>query len=247
MRQVPQFKFLVIGNGRTARHISYYLQSMGHLISSWHYRSQSISELKLMSQNVDRILLLIRDSQIESFLEVNPYLKTLSTIHFSGALHVDGISNVHPLISFSLDLFPLTFYETIPFAYFDPKISFVDIFPGALNPNFYIPLETKGLYHGLCVASGNLTVHLWQLVASQFQHNFSLDQKVLIPFLKSLNLNLELNWKEALTGPIARRDEKTLATNYYALQLTPLIEIFEAHVKVAWPEFAIKHFTKLNK
>ncbi len=85
-------------------------------------------------------------------------------------------------------------------------------------------------------------VLLWQLVGTEFKKNFNFETESLLPYLKSVTHNLEVNWELALTGPIARKDENSLYKNYLSLCETPLKNIFEAHVSVAWPEFAEKYF-----
>lgn len=251
MRQVPSKKYLIIGNGRTAKHIGYYFTHLGHDITYWHYQKISYQNnllyttepLQELSYKNDKILILIKDAGIEDFINQYSFLKNPNTIHFSGSLEVAGISNVHPLISFGQDLFPTDFYPRIPFAQFDsPEKSLESFLPGISNPSFYIPKKEKSLYHGLCVASGNLTVLLWQMVADQLNKNWNLNNDYLKPYLKSVTSNLQTHWETALTGPIARRDEATLVKNYQALQNTPLNEIFKAHIKAAWPEFADQHF-----
>jgi len=251
MRQVPSLQFLIIGNGRASKHMGYYLNQLQHQVTHWHHRNDlniptietSPEKLKEFAHKNDRILLLIKDSAIASFLDQYPFLRTTKTIHFSGSLEITGIANVHPLVSFGNNFFDINFYEQIPFAHFDsPSQSLSDTLPGLPNPSFYIPRTAKSLYHALCVASGNLTVLLWHLVALEFKKKFSIEEDYLKPYLESVFLNLKTNWDQALTGPIARRDELTLSKNYSALQDTVLKEIFMAHTKLAWPEFALKYF-----
>lgn len=251
MRQVPSKKYLIIGNGRTAKHIGYYLKQLEHSVTYWHYKNNSnantalhtIEALQDLNDKNDKVLLLIKDSAIENFITRHSFLRTPKTIHFSGSLDIAGISNVHPLISFGPDLFPVHFYQRIPFAQFDSSEKTLnDFLPGLPNPSFYIPKSSKALYHGLCVASGNLTVLLWQMVAGELKKSLNLNNDYLKPFLESVTMNLNTHWETALTGPIARRDEATLIKNYQALSETPLNEILKAHIKIAWPEFAHKHF-----
>jgi hypothetical protein len=254
MRQVPKVTYLIIGNGRTARHILHYLGLLDYPTLNWHYRSQKScqntacfsepADLRRLADQSDRILLLIKDSAIESFLELYPFLRTKKTVHFSGALDVQGISNCHPLISFSHELFELDFYRRIPFARFNEMTDLNQILPGLKNPSFFVPKQSKPLYHGLCVAGGNLMVLLWQLVEREFTQHFGVNHDLLIPYLESITGNLKNHWHQALTGPIARRDENTLNKNYVALTNTPLKAIFEAHIREAWPEFADRHFNQ---
>lgn len=269
--------------------MTYYLGQMGHTIQGWHYRPQpegsllkdlpsEPQQLKDLFAGCDRALLLIKDGAIENFLNQHPFLRESKTIHFSGALFVEGIENIHPLVSFGPDLFPAVFYQSIPFALFSDSLSkthelhpqkndprkteredrdqdqaqdldlgplnprLATILPELPNPSFLVSRREKALYHGLCVASGNLMVLLWQLAGREFQNTFQLSSTHLLPYLQSITTNLSLNWNGALTGPIARRDEETLNKNYVTLKSTPLRPIFEAHVQQAWPEFAKKYF-----
>lgn len=240
--------YLIIGNGRTARHMTHYLWLLGHQTKHWHYRESNQTPLESLVSQCDRTLLLIKDSAIESFLRDFPFLRSSKTVHFSGAIDVLGIGNVHPLISFSHELFNLEFYQQIPFAIFtDEAANLEHLLPGLNNPSFVLPKKSKGLYHGLCVASGNLTVLLWQLVGQVFKDQLNVPHERLIPYLESIAQNLKTHWAKALTGPIARRDEITLSKNSEALRETPLNDIFEAHVRTAWPEFAEKHFPQKSQ
>jgi predicted short-subunit dehydrogenase-like oxidoreductase (DUF2520 family) len=221
----------------------FYLRQLGHSVKLWHYKADSAEQLKVLAYESNRILLLIKDSVIEEFIATYPFLKTPHTVHFSGALDVHGIQNVHPLISFSHELFDLEFYREIPFAIFDDEVSSLTaLLPGLANPSFTIPKAQKALYHGLCVASGNFTVLLWQLVGKTFLEQLGVSNNQLAPYLESVTKNLKQQWESALTGPIARHDSKTLLKNYNALKETPLKGIFEAHVRNAWPEFGSEYF-----
>lgn len=261
MRQVPREKILIIGNGRAAKHIHFYLTQLHFDIRHWHSKDlnprsisfpstsdkelqQKMEELRSLHETSHHTLLLIKDSAIEEFLIRYPFLRTSKTLHFSGSLDIPGVANIHPLISFGDDLFEPDFYPQIPFAHFDSSShQLTDYLPGLPNPSFYIPKNAKALYHGLCVASGNLTVLLWQAALEEFKKNFAIHDQILMPYLESITLNLKTNWNKALTGPIARRDEITLEKNFEALKNTNLNEIFTAHIKLAWPEFASKYFS----
>lgn len=256
MRQVPPKSYLIVGLSRTAKHMAFYLRHLGHSVNQWHYRktpeceksgvSSDPQELKRLSEAADGVLLLIKDGALVEFLQTHPFLRQQKTVHFSGALQIEGVRNVHPLISFSIDLFEPEFYPQIPFALFteeNSEVQLTDVLPGVPNPFFKLNPQEKSLYHGLCVASGNLMVLLWQAVGREFQkHFYANPQPLLAPYLDSITRNLKTNWDQALTGPIARKDETTLNKNYVALKNTELREIFEAHVQRAWPTFAETHF-----
>lgn len=249
MRQVPTYQFLIIGNGRAAKHMRHYLTLNGHYIHQWHYKWSTENSASDLNQDLlqlfnksDYCLLLIKDSEINGFLTQYPQLRNSKTLHFSGSMEIKGIGNIHPLISFSEPLYDIAFYQNIPFAQFEnPQAQLSDFISGISNPCFYISKDQKTLYHGLCVASGNLTVLLWQMVGQMFSDHFHLSHEILKPYLESICQNLTTHWTHALTGPIARKDELTLLKNYEALKNSPLCPILEAHIQSAWPDFYLKH------
>ena len=69
-RQVP-LTYLLIGNGRLARHLAHYFTAKNLAYTQWNRRDKDLSELQDLSQQADYILLLIRDDQIDSFIN-NP-------------------------------------------------------------------------------------------------------------------------------------------------------------------------------
>lgn len=69
MRQVP--KYLIIGNGRVARHLCHYFSLLKiKQFSQWD-RSQSLERLHELATDATHILLAIKDSAIEQFIDAH--------------------------------------------------------------------------------------------------------------------------------------------------------------------------------
>jgi len=96
MGQVPKKAYGIVGSGKAAKHIKYYFQCLNILIKSW-ARTENIKAPSEVLADCDTILLLINDSEIESFIAQNPFLKEKEVVHFSGSLVVPGIQSTHPL------------------------------------------------------------------------------------------------------------------------------------------------------
>jgi predicted short-subunit dehydrogenase-like oxidoreductase (DUF2520 family) len=79
-------------------------------------------------------------------------------------------------------------------------------------------VKKKSLYHSLCVLSGNFTTMLWQKVFQDFQDKLKLEPELLLPYMEQTFENLNLNWVDALTGPLARKDDATIEKNIHALE-----------------------------
>lgn len=237
--QVPEMKapltYLIIGNGNIARHFSHYFSLKQIKFNKWSRSECHISELQTLSKSSDIILLLISDDAIESFVQENPFLKEKTLIHFSGSLVTPLAYGAHPLMSFSEQLYELPTYESISFVV-EKNSKFMTYFPDLKNPNFEIEKSQKALYHTLCVLSGNFSVLLWQKAMHDFQTKLALPSQILIPYLKQITHNLTTNPETALTGPLARRDTKTLKKNLASLKSDPYYNVYLSFVQSVDPE-----------
>jgi predicted short-subunit dehydrogenase-like oxidoreductase (DUF2520 family) len=84
----------------------------------------------------------------------------------------------------------------------------------------------RGLYHASAVLASNATVALFDLAASQLARAARLPapiaQRALLPLLRGTVENLRvLGLPRALSGPIARGDEATVAANLASLSADP--------------------------
>ncbi|MBB6479832.1 DUF2520 domain-containing protein [Spirochaeta isovalerica] len=207
----------IVGDGRMATHFARYLQLSGIPYKQWSRKANSEDPSDYL-KNSRAVFLLIRDDAIASFAEENPGLKEMPLIHFSGSLFLEGIPSIHPLMTFSKELYSLEKYRTIPFIHEKGKMSLRDVLPELPNPVQAMDFRMKSLYHSLCVLSGNFTTMLWQKAFSDFDEKLELDDRLLIPYMEQTFENLKSNWTDALTGPLARRDKETVERNLQALE-----------------------------
>lgn len=110
MRQVP--RYLLIGNGRVAKHFRHYFTSLGLSFTTWQ-RNQPDMQLQL--RDVSHILLLISDQQIETFIQQHLSNTSALLVHFSGSLISEKAHGAHPLMTFSHSLYDISQYQRIPF------------------------------------------------------------------------------------------------------------------------------------
>lgn len=208
----------IVGNGRMASHFVRYLELSGIPLKQWS-RSKNSSEDPVETLKDCRVVfLLIKDDSISEFLKKHPQLKTMNPVHFSGSLFLEDIPSIHPLMTFSKEMYTLEKYRAIPFIHEKGKVSLQDLIPELPNPSRAINSGEKPLYHSLCVLSGNFTTMLWQKAFKDFQDKLELDPHLLIPYMEQTFENLKTNWADALTGPLARRDEETIKKNMNALE-----------------------------
>jgi predicted short-subunit dehydrogenase-like oxidoreductase (DUF2520 family) len=230
VRQVP--KYLVIGNGRMAKHMAFYFASMELLFSTWARSRDSLERLDILLQDATHVLVLISDAAIEPFIKQHLFDRHphLLVCHFSGALVSAYAASAHPLQTFSDTLYPIESYHKIPFFTEEGKADFPTLFPTLSNPHYKIGKQSKSYYHALCVLANNFSVLLWQKFMREMQERFEVDYRDLTPFLQQTFMNLAHNPLNALTGPFARQDTETLFHNMEALKDDKFIEIFKAFV-----------------
>ncbi|MFI4938609.1 MAG: DUF2520 domain-containing protein [Candidatus Berkiellales bacterium] len=226
MRQVPYY--LVIGSGRMATHICYYLTLLNLPFIQWSRNKNSFSELTSHLKDTTHILLLITDSNIHSFAQEMNIKPSQKLIHFSGQLSVEGIYSTHPLMTFNQDLYPLQTYQKIPFILENEGPILSELLPGLPNPWYLIPKELKTFYHALCVLSGNFSCILWQKFFNELVNTFQLPAEVGIPYLKQIFHNIMINPDTAVTGPLIRKDHATIDSHLKALQQDPFFKIYQS-------------------
>ncbi|RME16994.1 MAG: DUF2520 domain-containing protein [Bdellovibrio sp.] len=241
MRQVPR-KFLIIGAGRLARHLSFYLKSQGLCVLNWkrldsscgfHLSASEKADLQEKSRQCEVVLLAIKDQAIAPFVQANEFLKENLLIHFSGALSLKECYSMHPLMTFGQKLYSLDFYPKIPFVLEEKSPSFSEVFFPLKNPWFRLEAEKKPLYHALCVASGNFTVLLWQEIMRRFQEELNLPAEILKPYLFKTMENLVSHSESALTGPLQRGDQKTIQLNLEALRGSQLFDVYKSFLNLS--------------
>lgn len=220
----------IIGNGKMAKHFIHYLTLLQFPYQQW-TRDQSSESLVILTQRCSPILLLINDDAIESFIEQHPCLQGKLLVHFSGAIHVKNAYGAHPLLCFSQELYTLETYKKIPFIYEENAPEFQSILPGLKNPHFKIPIHLKSFYHAICVLSGNFTVILWQKFFSEFENTFHIPKEQAHLFLQQTMQNLLTDPQHALTGPLSRKDTKTIETHLATLKNDPFQKVYQAFLE----------------
>jgi 2-dehydropantoate 2-reductase len=157
--QVPAY--LLIGNGRVARHVACYFDHLGLSCTQWH-RGMPEETLAAQAAAASHILILIRDDAIADFAQFHLSGVSALKIHFSGALVAAGIHGAHPLMTFGPDLYAPEKYAAIPFVIEDDAPDFAALLPGLPNAHARIKKNDKAKYHALCAMAGNFSCLLWQ-------------------------------------------------------------------------------------
>lgn len=217
-------KYGIIGNGRMAKHLRYYFSLLNIPCVQWS-RSQSEEELQQLIHNSTHILVLISDDAIIPFIDAHPELATKTLVHFSGSLVTDKALGVHPLMTFSNELYDLNTYASFPFVC-EEGVDFNMLFPALQNPYFSVKKEHKAYYHSLCVMCGNFTTILWSEIFESFKNKLGMPKEILFPFMVQIFKNLQRNHKTALTGPVSRKDKKTIVSNLEALSRSPYQDLY---------------------
>ena len=231
MRQVPTY--LIIGNGRVANHIRHYLQSLSLPYITWSRSKNTIENLNSFLLQVTHVLILINDSSIDAFIENNILSRNvqLKLIHFSGNTISKYAYFAHPLQTFGNKLYSVNHYKKIPFIIESDSLTFSELLPGFENPHYKINRDDKNYYHALCVMANNFTTLLWQKFFSEMRSRFEMKIEHVHPFLDQTFHNIKHDFQDALTGPIARKDKKTLLDDLKALSNDNFFKIFEAFTK----------------
>ena len=225
--------FLIIGNGRMAKHFSRYLTLLGLAHECWH-RHESVHHLKDKIALSSHVMLLISDDQIDLFIEQHQLENTRKIlVHFSGALNSKHAHSAHPLMTFDHTEYDLATYQEILFVCTSDSLSFVDLLPGILNKHLFIPKESKNYYHTMCVMANNFTTLLWQIFFNEMQSNFSINAIDIHPFLNQTLKNIQKDHQHALTGPIARGDDKTTKKHLSELEDIPhLQQLYQSFIEL---------------
>lgn len=227
MRQV-----LLIGSGRLAQHLQSYFQQIALPYLSWSRAQNDEADLLRKISLSSHVLIAIRDDALEEFISSH-YFEEKTVVHFSGSLVIPGAFGAHPLMTFGPETYDLETYKNIPFVLEKGAPALFKLIPDLENPFFFISREQKALYHALCVSSGNFTTLLWQKVFAEFEQTLHLPREVLYTYLDQIVANLKSNSEAALTGPLARKDIKTIRKNLSALEGRELQDIYQAFVRSA--------------
>ncbi len=232
MRQVPENgNYLLIGGGKLARHLAHYMQSLDVSFLQWKRYDQSVPELLQFIENQSKVLLCIKDDQLQEFYS-SFGREDRQFVHFSGTFSHPKIQGFHPLMTFGQELYDLETYESIHFVGTTEEIHFRETFPFLRNSFSTISEEHKSLYHSLCVLSGNGTTLLWDLIDQEFQ-KLGLPKEALDPYLKQVSKNIQQGHPGRWSGPWYRQDQSTIEKNQQALQGRPLLNLYQEFKKLS--------------
>jgi len=229
MRQVPPC-YLILGSGRMARHMAHYFDLLDLPYHRFARKTHDFSELPQLLQKTTHVLILLRDDAIEAFITAHLTECSHTLVHFSGSLATPFAYGAHFLVSFSQTLQPLETYQQAWFVLDAEDKSLNELLPGLPNQSITIPREAKALYHSLCVLSGNFTCMLWQKFYDSLQQNWQIPKPAADMYLKLIMTNILADPKQALTGPLVRNDQKTIAANLQALTDDPFQQVYHAFV-----------------
>lgn len=232
MRQVPvksKTPYLLIGNGQLSKHLANYFRLSNIAFLTWSRNSQG--KLPQLISLSDKIIVLINDDEIENFISKSRVgFEEKIWIHCSGSLTIPFAEGVHPLMTFTNELYDLDTYRQIPFITEIGKKKFSQLFPELSNPTFQIKSELKPYYHAWCVISGNFTTIIWQKFFEILENRFGINKKNAFPYLNTITKNLLLN-SSSLTGPLQRNDKKIIKKNILALKDDPFEDVYKSFVK----------------
>lgn len=237
MGQVPIIKntaYLFVGNGRLSKHFQFYFKSLNipHLV--WSRNSKK--NFNDLAKQVEKILVLIKDDEIEKFISENKsvHLNDKLFIHFSGLLSTPLAESAHPLMTFGDNLYEQNLYQQITFITEFGRKSFKELFPELPNPSFKINSEQKPLYHAFCVMSGNFTTILWQRFFD-YLNSLNIPKQAGYLYLQKIAENV-ITSNSPLTGPIHRNDSQTINKHLIALEEHSMKNIYKSFLELFYTE-----------
>lgn len=227
-------QYLILGRGRLARHLEYYLKLQGHQISLWsREKGAGISEeLSAKKGSAVKALIVVSDQAIPQMIDsCLRYFPCEDVCHFSGSCFDSRVLGAHPLMSFGAELYSQEVYAEIPFIVDQPAAQFSKIFPTLENPVHHLAPELKPLYHAWCSMSLNFTQYLWAETFETFEKNLGLPRDVLVPSLKQLFENMAQLYRsprDFMTGPMIRGDQEVVLRHQQVLENHPYLKVYQA-------------------
>lgn len=200
--------YAIIGQGKLASHLNHWLKLEEKNVSTFG-REDDYSQL----QNSDVLLLAIPDDAIENFYLKNSELHQKKWIHFSGSCHFEKILGIHPMMSFSTELFEVDFYKSLRWVTASHE-HVSDLLPISPQKISYLKEEERKLYHALCVVSGNIPHLLWSDIEKRFK-DLGIDKKDVQNYIQMAASNYFED--RPVTGPIVRGDSDTISQNLAVL------------------------------
>ena len=152
-------------------------------------------------------------------------------MHCSGSLTTTVAEAAHPLMTFGVALYDCDVYAAVPFVLDAGGTPFPELLPGLPNPSFTIPATERPYYHALCVMAGNFSILLWLKLFDELQDRFGIPASAAHPYLARTAANIITDGGQAFTGPLARGDTETIATNLQALEGDPFQAVYAAFAR----------------
>lgn len=228
MHDLAFTSYALLGSGRLARHLQFYLQQLELPVKFWsrdgHPQFNSLTDadpktrLERTLTDASHVLLAISDRALAPFADALAGPRRV--VHFSGATLVPGAISAHPLMTFGERLESAAWYRAIPFVIESPA-RWEDILPGWPNPHYSLPSARRPLYHALCALAGNSAFLLWRRIGDEFESSLGLPRAVLNPFLHQVVHNAGFGGRADFTGPVARQDWETVHAHLQALHPQP--------------------------
>lgn len=217
--------YLIIGDGKLARHLGRYFSLLGIRYLSWSRKSNE--SLEALIHSCVKILIAVSDDAIDSVLnDIYPHVNPWQTIiHFSGALSFDTAESAHPLMTFSSKYYDEAVYREVKFITVKGRKTFPELFPELPNEWHEINGDKKTLYHALVSMAGNHIYILLKAVIEEL-NELGVHKKALEPYIKRTIDNL-FHSENSLTGAFARNDLKTIEAHRKALAGTKLINLYD--------------------
>ncbi len=245
MGQVPLSKqkspYLLIGNGRLAKHFKYYLELQTIPYHHW-WRNSGFDLDKLLSQS-SKILVLISDDAIEPFVKTHRSKAINATwIHCSGSLETPLAEGAHPLMTFGDRLYDLHTYQSMPFVTTSGRKCFKELFPELINPSQAISQEKKTLYHAWASMAGNFSSMLWTEYFQRLEQEFQIDRNLAAPYMNQIFKNISSN-QNPMTGPLVRGDNQTIEAHLSSLNKDTFKSIYSAFTGVFRQRESLKEIT----
>ena len=220
-------EYLIVGNGKTSKHISRYFELLNIPYNSWNRNESILFQEKLTGEK--KILLLIPDDQIEKFIKKHKLKVNAQVlwIHFSGVLSTPLAESTHPLFTFHNSLYDLATYKSIPFIMERGRKIFHELFPELQNTSYEIEASKKSFYHAWCSIAGNFTSILWSEFFNRLENEFHLPKDAAFPYLKQVAANT-LSDPNSLTGPLVRGYNETINKHLETLRDDDFYKIYNS-------------------
>ena len=234
--------YVIFGAGRVGGNMAHYLEALGHDVSLIsHAMAKSDGDVcRRAIAAADIVGAAVPDDHIANWRdEWADAIGNKTAIHFSGAARIAGMYAFHPLYSFPPGRVSPDVMKTIAFACPSDGADFKDVFANAPNPHFKIADEDRARYHALAVLSGNFAAYLWNETAKELaQFSGLAPETIMGGYLSSVVDRFLESPTDSLTGPVARRDMKTVEANMEALAASPkLQQLYRAFIDAAWPDY----------